>query len=73
MSILIDDPELEARIVSLAGRQPIPVAKTTMAKAILREATKDLRKPTAWRRPDDDPSAAKETDSPDPPTPADAG
>lgn len=41
--IQVSDTELEQRIEELGQRQPIPVKKTTMAMAILREAVRDDR------------------------------
>ncbi len=51
MPITIDDPDLEDRIASLGKRQLVPVSKTAMATAILREAVSDDRgKPVEkWR------------------------
>lgn len=52
MAIIIDDPELEQRLAKLGAKQPVPVKKAPMARAILREHTRDLRKPHAWRQRD---------------------
>jgi|GEM_PF-2343161 len=43
MAIYINDAELEKRLADLGKRQAIPVKKTTMAEAILREAVRDER------------------------------
>ena len=53
MSILIEDETLEAELQSLAARQPIPVSKTTMAKAILYRQVElcELHGPVAWLQP----------------------
>lgn len=43
MPITIINPELEKRLVKLGQRQLVPVAKTTMAEAILCAAVSDDR------------------------------
>lgn len=43
MALSINDPELERRLAELGKRQPIPVKKGTMARAILKAATADGR------------------------------
>ena len=51
MAISFKEPELEARLERLGQMQPVPVSKHAMLREIVREATKDLRRPNAWRRP----------------------
>lgn len=43
MSIAISDKQLERQIEALGQRQPVPVKKTAMTLAILREAVRDGR------------------------------
>ena len=52
MAITLKDPELEERLQKLGERQSVPVTKHRMLRAIVEEATKDLRKPNAWRSRD---------------------
>jgi len=52
MAIIINDPELERRLAQLGEKQPVPAKKTPMAIAILKEHTRDLRRPHDWRRRD---------------------
>lgn len=49
MPIYIRDSELEERLERLGQAQSVPVNKHAMVVAILKAATKDLRKPQAWR------------------------
>jgi len=51
MAFTIADPELEARLEALGGRQPAPVTKTAMTRAILLravEAAERAGEPLAW-------------------------
>lgn len=51
MSFVVADPHLEERLVALGGRQPAPVTKTTMARAILLravEAAEQTEDPLGW-------------------------
>ena len=51
MPISFNEPELEGRLQRLGQMQPVPVSKHAMLREIVREATRDLRRPNAWRRP----------------------
>lgn len=51
MAISFNNTELESRLQRLGKMQPVPVSKHAMLREIVREATKDLRRPNAWRRP----------------------
>lgn len=53
MAISFRDPDLEERLERLAKMQSVPVSKHAMLRAIVGEATKDLRKPNGWRRSDE--------------------
>jgi hypothetical protein len=50
MATALNDKDLEERLEQLAKLQSVPVSRHAMLREIVREATKDLRRPNAWRK-----------------------